>query len=146
MGFSLSFLSTKECEWADMSVYIAGALCGKVRKISHKKSQDKSLLKASSNEPLSVQRGQKDYSGQLTVLKGTLDDMNEAAQLAGYDDILDVATEIVIVYKKAGTRGRKTVTLVGVEFMEFEEGWEHTAKEMEINLSFIYLRQLAAAG
>lgn len=135
------FFNSKDCSWTDMEVFISGKRIAKITGIKYKKSQAKEALYAAGDEPHSIQRGEKSYTGELKVLKSALDQMNAAAILAGYDDIMDVEDlQIVVSYKASVNRALTTDTLIGVDITEYEQGWETKAKEMEVTLPFVFLR------
>lgn len=137
---TIPFFDSKECEWADMTVQVAGSPLTKIRGVKYKCAKEKSHLHAAGDEPISIQSGNRTYEGEIKVLKGALDDMNHAARQAGGDDILDVSFEIVVTYKAQGARALQTDTLIGVEIKDFEKGWEQGAANMEITLPIIFLK------
>lgn len=141
---SIPFFDTKECEWSDTTVNIAGANLTKARGIAYKATKDKELLHAAGDEPVSIQAGNRGYSGTIKLLKGALDDMNRAAKLAGGADVLDLEFDIVITYKAKGSRTLQTDTLVGVQVQEFEKGWDQGAKFMEISLPIIFVKLISS--
>lgn len=140
---TIPFFDSKDCEWADMTVMIAGATLTKIRGIKYKASQEKKLLYAAGSEPVSIQSGNRSYEGEIKVLKGALDDMNRAALAAGGDDILDLQFDIVVTYKAKGTRGLQTDTLVNVEVSNFEKGWDQGAQSMEVSLPIVFMKLIA---
>lgn len=140
---AMSFFNSKECEWSDMTVTIAGATITKLRGVNYKAMKEKALLHAAGDEPIGIQGGNRSYEGQIKVLKGALDDMNRAAQTAGGDDILDIQFDIIISYKKKGTRALQTDTLVAVEVKEFEKGWDQGATSMEVTLPIVFMKLIA---
>jgi hypothetical protein len=137
---TIPFFDSKDCEWADMTVMIAGATLTKIRGVKYKATKEKQLLHAAGDEPISIQGGNRVYDGQIKVLKGALDDMNRAARAAGGDDILDLQFDIVITYKPKGTRALQTDTLIGVEVKDFEKGWEQGAKSMDVTLPIVFMK------
>ena len=140
---TIPFFDSKDCEWADMTVMIAGATLTKIRGIRYKASQEKKLLYAAGSEPISIQSGNRSYEGEIKVLKGALDDMNRAALAAGGDDILDLQFDIVVTYKAKGTRALQTDTLVNVEVSNFEKGWDQGAQSMEVSLPIVFMKLIA---
>jgi hypothetical protein len=140
---TIPFFDSKDCEWADMTVMIAGATLTKIRGVKYKASKEKQLLHAAGDEPISIQGGNRTYEGQIKVLKGALDDMNRAAIAAGGDDILDLQFDIVITYKAKGTRALQTDTLINVEVKDFEKGWEQGAKSMDVTLPIVFMKLIA---
>lgn len=139
---TIPFFDSKDCEWADMTVTIAGATLTKITGIKYKASQEKKLLYAAGSEPISIQSGNRSYEGQIKVLKGAIDDMNRAALAAGGDDIMDLRFEIVVTYKAKGTRALQTDTLVNVEVSNFEKGWDQGAQSMEVSLPIVFMKLL----
>jgi hypothetical protein len=137
---TIPFFDSKDCEWADMTVMIAGATITKIRGVKYKAHKDKQLLHAAGDEPISIQAGNRTYEGQIKVLKGALDDMNRAAIAAGGDDVLDLQFDVVVTYKAKGTRALQTDTLIGVEIKEFEKGWEQGAKSMDVTLPIVFMK------
>ena len=135
------FFDSQECAWVDMQVFLNGKMITKLKGIKYKKSVEKEAIYASGDEPLSIQRGQKKYSGDLKLLKGAVDDINRAAKLAGWQDMLDMFGLIVVInYKVALNRPMQQDTLIGVEFKEYEKGWDSGAKEMPVTIQFEFLR------
>jgi hypothetical protein len=140
---TIPFFDSKECEWADMTVLLAGATLTKIRGVKYKATKENQLLHAAGDEPIGIQGGNRTYEGQIKVLKGALDDMNRAAIAAGGDDILDLQFDIVVTYKAKGTRALQTDTLVNVEVKDFEKGWEQGAKSMDVTLPIVFMKLLA---
>ena len=115
------------------------------KKNSHKKSKkEKELLMAEGDKPIGIQSGNRSYEGELKVLKGPVDIMNDAAIAAGGDDLLDIEVDVVITYKPIGTRPIRIDTLVGLQIKEYEKGMEQGAMKMPITLPFIYQDQINA--
>lgn len=123
-----------------MEVWFAGARLTKIRGLKYKAGKEKELLYAEGDEPISIQSGNKVYSGEIKVLKGAIDDMNRAAQSAGGRDINDLEFDIVVNYKPRLNRALQTDILVAVQITEFEKGWDQGAKNMDITLPILFLR------
>lgn len=136
----MDLFDSKECEWNDLQIYIDGAKVGKATGLKYKKSRETEALYAAGDEPLTIQRGNKTYTGTLNILKGTLDDMNDAAKAAGGEDLYDVDWLIVASYRAKGTRKLQVDTLLGVVFEDFERGMMQNDKKMDVALPFKYLR------
>lgn len=136
---AIAFFDSKECEWADMSIFFAGSPLVKVRGLKYKASKSKTLLHGAGDEPICIQSGNRTFEGQIKVLKGALDDMNTAARNAGGADVLDMQFDIVVTYKPAVGRALQTDVLIGVEIKDFEKGWEQGAKNMDITLPIVFM-------
>ena len=136
----MDFFNSKECEWADMEVFVAGAPLTKIRSLKYKAAKDKESLYAAGDQPIAIQSGNRSYEGEIKILKGALDDMNTASVAAGGQDILDLEFDIVVTYKPKANRALKQDILVGVQVKEFEQSWEQGAKHMEVALPVLFLR------
>jgi hypothetical protein len=130
---------SKECEWNDLEIFIDGVKLGKVQGLKYSRTQEKEVIHAAGNEPLSVQRGNVSYEGEITILKGLLDDLNKAARASGGSDILDISVVVIANYRAKGARLIQTDSLLGVEFTKYEKGMEQGAKSMPITLPIIFL-------
>jgi hypothetical protein len=138
------FFDSKECEWADVKVFIAGKELTKLRSVRYKTKKEKELLHAAGDKPISIQSGNRDNEGTIKILKGALDDLNRAAVSAGGQDVLDIAFDVVVTYRPKGVRALQTDTLVGVEITEFEKAMDQGAKSMEVELPIIFLDLICA--
>lgn len=137
MGFD-----TREFEYADIKVKMLGAELEGLRGLTYKKSQEKEPVYGAGNKPKAIQRGNKKYEGNLSLLKSDFDLLNKAAIAAGYEDISDVPGKLInmtCVYQKEGDPLIQTATLLNVEFTEFEDGMKQGDKFKEISLPFICL-------
>lgn len=139
------FFDTKEVEWSDTEVRIAGSRLTKLRGIKYGVKTEKTHLHAEGERPRGIQTGNKTYQGEIKLLVGALDDMHRATLAAGGDDVTDLEFEVVITYKARGNRALKTVTLVGCQITEASEGWDQGAKEMEVTLPILFLDLVKAA-
>ena len=132
MGFN-----TKDYRFADISVSIFGQKLSGFRGVSYKKKQEKSLLHAAGDEPIGIQRGNKSYEGEISMLKSDYDAMNLAARTAGYDDIIDLpGFPIVIAY--SNDTNLTVDTLLNVEFMEFDEGMKQGDSFIEMSIPILF--------
>jgi len=132
------FFNTKDYEWSDVRVFLAGSRVVKLTGIKYKVTRDMELLYAEGDHPLAVQRGNKGYAGELRILCGALNDLNRAAIVAGAEDITDLDFEIVVEYKLKGSRPIQIDTLVNVAVQEFEKSIMQGDKKMEVVLPFLF--------
>jgi len=131
-------VNTREYEWSDVTVVLAGRLVTGLRGVKYSAKQEKELLHAKGNKPHSIQRGNKTYDGEVTLLQSEY----EALKKASGGDILDASIDIVAAYGNP-TAGDVITTdmLVGVEFTEDNTEWKQGDKFQEKTLPFIYLDQ-----
>ena len=129
-------VNTREYEWSDVSVVLAGRLITGLRGVKYSAKQEKELLHAKGNKPHSIQRGNKTYDGEITLLQSEY----EALKQASGGDILDASVDIVAAYGNP-TAGDVITTdvLIGVEFTEDNTEWKQGDKFQEKTLPFLFI-------
>lgn len=129
-------VNTREYEWSDVTVVMAGRPVTGLRGVKYSAKQEKELLHAKGNKPHSIQRGNKTYDGEITLLQSEY----EALKQASGGDILDASLDIVAAYGNP-TAGDVTTTdvLVGVEFTEDNTEWKQGDKFQEKTLPFLFI-------
>lgn len=131
-------VNTREYEWSDVTVVLAGRLVTGLRGVKYSAKQEKELLHAKGNKPHSIQRGNKTYDGEITLLQSEY----EALKKASGGDILDASMDIVAAYGNPNAGDTITTDLlIGVEFTEDNTQWKQGDKFQEKTLPFIYLDQ-----
>lgn len=127
---------TREYEWADVTVVMAGRDVTGIRGVSYTSEQEKEALYAKGNKPHGIQRGNKSYTGSIRLLQSEYDALNAAAG----GDALNVSFNIVVAYGNP-SRGDviKTDLLRGVELTSKPKTLNQNDKFMEIELPLIML-------
>lgn len=136
---------SREFEFADTKVSILGVELTGLRGLTYKKSQEKEHLYAAGNQPKGIQRGNKKYEGSLMLLKSDFDALNAAAIAAGYEDIVDVPGNLIVltcVYLKPNALAVSSDSCINVEFTDMEDGMKQNDKFKEVTLPFLFLRLL----
>ena len=129
-------VNTREYEWADETVVMAGRLVTGLRGVKYSAKQEKELLHAKGNKPHSIQRGNKTYDGEITLLQSEY----EALKKASGGDILDASMDIVAAYGNPSAGDVVTTDmLVGIEFTEDNTEWKQGDKFQEKTLPFIFI-------
>lgn len=128
--------SSREYEWADITAVVAGRPVTGIRGVQYSSAQEKEPLYAKGSNPHGIQRGNKSYSGTITLLQSEL----EALEAAAGGDALDARFNVIVAYGNP-SRGDviKTDLLVGVEITEIPKGMNQNDKFMEIALPVIML-------
>lgn len=128
--------NSREYEWSDVNVVVAGRLVTGIRGVSYTSSQEKEALYGKGNKPHSIQRGNKSNSGSIRLLQSEL----EALELAAKGDILDISFNIIVSYGNP-SQGDVVSTdlLVGCEITEVPKSLNQNDKFMEIELPLIML-------
>lgn len=129
-------VNTREYEWSDVTVVMAGRLITGLRGVKYSAKQEKELLHAKGNKPHSIQRGNKTYDGEITLLQSEY----EALKQACGGDILDASVDVVAAYGNPSAGDVVTTdVLVGVEFTEDNTEWKQGDKFQEKTLPFIFI-------
>ena len=128
--------NSREYEWSDVAVVMAGRMVTGIRGISYTSSQEKEVLYAKGNKPHSIQRGNKSYSGSIRLLQSELDALEAAAR----GDVLDVSFNLIVSYGNP-LKGDVITTdiLMGCEITEVPKSINQNDKFMEIELPLIIL-------
>ena len=128
--------NTKEYEWADVNVVVAGRPVTGMRGIKYNSKQEKEPLYAKGNKPHGIQHGNKDYSDEVTLLQSEY----EALRTASGGDVLDSRFDLVVSYGNP-SKGDALVTdiLVGCEITEDNTEWKQGDKFQEKALPFIFM-------
>jgi hypothetical protein len=140
---------TLECSWSKVSVKLLGRTLTGLRGFSFKKGIEKEHLYAAGSDPIDIQSGNKKPEGSLKVLKYEFDMMNDAAQAAGYDDILEVPHSAVVItcaYKKNPNDPIRIIEAQGVAFSEYDVNMEQNGKMTEISLPFLAIKNTVRKG
>lgn len=122
----MALQNSKECEWSDASIFLNGARITKVSGWDYRPVRDKQFLHAAGDEPHSIQRGQKSYTGNLQLFKNAIDEIRRAVQAAGGEDLTDATFLVVLNYAQKGQRILQTDTLFGLEFTEDPRSMNNT--------------------
>lgn len=129
-------VDTREYEWSDVTVVLAGRLVTGLRGVKYSAKQEKELLHAKGNKPHSIQRGNKTYDGEITLLQSEY----EALRQASGGDVLDASVDIVAAYGNPSAGDVITTDmLIGVEFTEDNTEWKQGDKFQEKTLPFIFI-------
>ncbi len=133
-------VNTREYEWSDVTVVMAGRPVTGLRGVKYSAKQEKELLHAKGNKPHSIQRGNKTYDGEITLLQSEY----EALKQACGGDILDASLDIVAAYGNPSAGDVMTTDiLAGVEFTEDNTEWKQGDKFQEKTLPFLFIRLLS---
>lgn len=129
-------INTREYEWADVAVVLAGRMVTGIRGVSYTSSQEKEALYAKGNKPHAIQRGNKSYSGNIRLLQSEL----EALEAAAGGDILNASFNVIVSYGNPLKGDAITTDLLkGCEITEVPKGLNQNDKFMEIELPIVML-------
>lgn len=133
--------NSREYEWSDITVVVAGRPVTGFRAVDYSSKQEKEALYAKGNKPHGIQRGNKSYEGSITLLQSEY----EALRQACGGGVLDASFDLVVAYGNA-SKGDAIVTdiLVGAEVTEDNTEWKQGDKFQEKKLPFIFLDKKSA--
>ena len=127
---------SREYEWSDISVVLASRLVTGIRGIKYKIKQEKEHLHAKGNKPHSIQHGNIEYHGEISLVQSEYLALRKACK----GNILNARVDIVVSYGNP-TQGDviTTDTLIGCEFTEDNTEWKQGDKSLEKAIPFLFL-------
>jgi hypothetical protein len=133
--------NSREYEFADLTLVMGGKDITGFRGVKYTVKQEKEAIYGKGNEPLKIQKGNKSYEGELTLLQSELE-----ALIANSTDgtILSLQLDAVVAYGNP-SKGDVLITdvLQGIQFTEETKELKQGDKFQEIKLPFIFLRKKA---
>lgn len=127
--------NSREYEFADLTVVMAGRDITGIRSIKYGSKQEKEAIYAKGNKPHSIQKGNKSYEPSIGLLQSELEAIIQASPNR---DPLDISFDIIVVYGNP-SKGDPIVTDVikGCELTEIPKSLKQGDKFMEIELPAI---------
>jgi len=127
---------SKEYEWSDLTFLLGGRDVTGFRGIKYGEKQEKEVVYAKGNKPKTIQRGNKSYEGEITVLQSEL----ETLRAAGGGSIMGLRLDAVVGYGNP-SNGDTLIfdKVLGIEFTEDIKEIKQGDKFMEGKLPFIAL-------
>ena len=126
-------INGRQYEFADLSLVLGGRdVCG-LRGIKYSEKQEKEVLYGKGNKPLSIQKGNKSYEGEISITQSEL----ETLKSLGNGSIMDLSLDAVVCYGNPATGTMITDRIFGLQFTEDEKSLSQGDKFMEITLPFI---------
>lgn len=135
----MTIINGRQYEFADVSLILGGRDVTGLRGIKYKESQEKELLYGKGNKPMSVQKGNIAYEGEVTLTQSELETLKLLAkQQTGRSSVLGLNLNAVVCYGNP-LKGDAMITdrLFGIQFTEDEKSLAQGDKSMEITLPFI---------
>lgn len=135
-------IRSSECAWHHSTVNILGRNLVGITAWEFKKEVEKTPEYGAGQKAIDIQEGPEKCSGSITVFGYELDKMEQAAKLAGYDSLLHVPHEAIVVttcLRKTSADPITTITARGVSFTETTDGMGQGDKKRECPLPFICL-------
>lgn len=128
--------STDQYDWSAVSVKFDGEDIAGLLACKYKTEQEKEEIYGKGNKPISIQKGNKKYSGEVKLHKSELDKMIEKAPNKELEDVPYFDVVINFLSEGGNTCSR---TLKNCQFTECEEDISQGDKFMKITLPVIAL-------
>lgn len=129
--------NSREYEWADLTLLLGGQDITAIRAVKYTEKAEKEAVYAKGRHPHSIQTGNIEYSGEITVLQSAY----EALVLAGNGSILGLSLDGIFGYgNPAAGVLPKFDRALGISFTEAPKEFKQGDKFQEITLPFICLK------
>ena len=133
-------IKSSEYAWHQCEVKVLGRVIKGITGFEFKKAVEKEALYGAGQHAIDIQEGNITCSGNLTLFGFEQDRMDSAAQLAGYDDILSVPHEAIVITALMSKFAKDPITKIvatGVAFTEKTDTMAQNDKKRECPLPFI---------
>ena len=129
---------SRQYEWNDLAFVLGGRDITGFRGLKYSAKYEKEVIHGKGNEPMSIQKGNKTYEGEVTLLQSELETLRAVSK---NNTILDLQLDAVACYGNPAN-GDVLITdvLQGIQFTEEPKEMKQGDKNMEITLPFIFLR------
>lgn len=129
-------INGRQYEFADLTLILGGRDIVGFRGIKYGEKQEKEPLYGKGNRPVSIQKGNISYEGEITLLQSEL----ETLLAAGRGSILNLSLNAVVCYGNPA-QGDVLITdkIVGLQFTESVKEFKQGDKNAEITLPFVCL-------
>lgn len=135
----MTIINGRQYEFADVSLVLGGRdVCG-LRGIKYSEKQEKEVLYGKGNKPLSVQKGNFSYEGEISLTQSELETLKVLARTqTGRSSIMGLNLNAVVCYGNPA-QGDVMITdwLFGIQFTEDAKELKQGDKFMEVRLPFI---------
>ncbi len=133
-------IKSSEYAWHHTEVKIADRIIVGITAWELKKTVEKEEQYGAGQHPIDIQAGNIKCSGSITLWGYEADRLEQAAQAAGYDSILDVPHELLSVTVTARKLAKDPITkwiARGVAFTETTDTLKQNDKRRECSMPFI---------
>jgi hypothetical protein len=125
--------NSRQYEWADVTIILGGRDLIGIRAIEYTEKMEREPIYAKGRFPHSIQTGNAEYEGELTVLQSEY----EALVIAGGGSIMGLSLDAIVCYGNP-LEGNPMITdrVAGIRFKETKKGMKQGDKFMEMKLPF----------
>jgi len=132
----MAVINGRQYEFADLTLFLGGRDVTGFRGIKYATKQEKETLYGKGNRPMSIQKGNISYDGEITVTQSEL----ETLTAAGGGSVLNLNLNATVCYGNP-LKGDVMITdqLYGIQFTEEAKEFKQGDKFTDITLPFICL-------
>ena len=132
----MAIINGRQYEFADLTLILAGRDVIGFRGIKYGEKQEKEQLYGKGNRPLSIQRGNVSYEGEITLTQSEL----ATLRVLGKGSILRLNLNAVVAYGNPSEGDALTVDKIyGLQFTEAVTEYKQGDKFADITIPFICL-------
>lgn len=129
--------NSRQYEYADITVFMGDRDVTGLRSIKYTAKQEKETVYGKGNMPLSIQKGNKSFEGEIGLLQSELEALTESGI-----SLLNLELKIVVTYGNPSNGDTLVIDeLIGVQFTEETKEMKQGDKFMEITLPIIFLNK-----
>ena len=129
---------SKQFRWKDMSFTFLGVRVTDIQELTYSVEMEDEEVYGAGDEPIDIQSGNRKYNGQIVLLKSALDQMTNAAQAAGYRDILDLRFPVTVSYSNSSKV--TTDILMNVKLGKYNDGQAQGDKYGKVTIPFKFTK------
>jgi hypothetical protein len=137
----MAVINGRQYEFADMSLILGGRDVTGFRGIKYTEKQEKEALYGKGNKPMSIQKGNISYEGEIKLTQSELETLKALARTqTGRSSIMALNLNAIVAYGNPA-KGDVMITdrLYGIQFTEDAKELNQGDKNMEVTLPFICL-------
>ncbi|MCM1035539.1 MAG: hypothetical protein NC038_05525 [Paludibacter sp.] len=135
----MALINGRQYEFADLTLILGGRDVTGFRGIKYTEKQEKEVLYGKGNRPISIQKGNISYEGEITLTQSELETLKAFARTqSGRSSIMSLNLNAVVAYGNP-LKGDPMITdvLYNIQFTEEAKELKQGDKFMEITLPFI---------
>lgn len=135
----MAIINGRQYEFADLTLILGGRDVTGFRGIKYTEKQEKEVLYGKGNKPMSIQKGNFSYEGEISLTQSELETLKALGrERTGRAGIMGLTLNAIVAYGNP-LKGDAMVTdrLFGIQFTEDAKELKQGDKFMEVTLPFI---------
>ncbi len=135
----MAIINGRQYEFADLTLILGGRDVTGFRGIKYTEKQEKEVIYGKGNKPMSIQKGNFSYEGEISLTQSELETLKALARTqSGHSSIMSLSLNAIVAYGNP-LKGDVMITdrIYGIQFTEDAKEMSQGDKFMEITLPFI---------